>query len=348
MVIAPTTILMFVGLVGAAALVALALYRKFILHGSAKRPLVGAVLAAAVFVASAGAIQINAGYVGVVRYFGAAAPGELQPGLHFVMPLVTTVEMVDTRVQALPFDNLEGASKEYQPIMLTGVLNITVVPDRADELVQRVGTDWAAKIVFPAYANIVKEVLPQYGIAEILPRRDEIRTQTIARLKENIEARYGLTVNDIYLSNITFTQAYIDAIVAKQVAEQETLRQAQLVQAETQKARQAEVIAMGQAAAAIAIAQGEARANALIAESLTAEVLQSRYIDKLADDVRVIIVPSDGGNFLWNMADLTGGQGAKPSPSASPAPSPVAPAPSPVAPAPTPVAPPANQPGNQP
>ncbi len=72
--------------------------------------------------------------------------------------------------------------------------------------------------------------------------------------------------------------------------------------------------ARGDAESQIERARGEAESNRLVGASLTAAILQNRYIEKLSDQISVMLVPSDGGGLILDLSRLT------PTPSASPAP----------------------------
>lgn len=233
------------------------------------------------------AVIVPAGHVGVVQEFGRVSNDELAPGLHFRAPFVNSVQMVDTRVQGIHFESLAAASREYQDVILAGTLNVHVDPARASELFQNVGLDYSAKIVVPFYGNLVKEVIPQYGIAEVLPNRETIRSQTVERLSAKL-ATYGIIVDDVAIENIAFSEAYTTAIEEKQVQEQRVQTERQILEQRRLQAEQA-----------IVQAEGQAEANRLLTESLTDLLIQYTAINKLNPNVQVILVP-DNGTFLIN------------------------------------------------
>lgn len=261
---------------------------------------------------------IPAGSVGVVKHFGAIEAVERAPGINVVLPFATDIVNVETRVQGITFERLAAASREYQDVFLTGTLNVHVKPDAAAELYQNVGLDYADKIVRPFYANIVKEVVPQYGIADVLPKREEIRSQTVERLKAKL-APYGVEVDDVALVNVEFNEKYNEAIQDKQVQELRVQTEGNILRQKEIQAQQAVAQAKGEAEAQVERARGEAESNRLVGQSLTEAILQNRYIEKLAPNIQTILVPS-GGNFLFDTKGIIGG-----SPAGSPAPLPTAP-----------------------
>lgn len=247
------------------------------------------------------AVIIPAGEVGVVTAFGRVEAETLPPGLHFRLPFANAVHIVDTRVQSHEFgtgDNvIEAASAEYQSVFLSGKFNYHVDGAYASVLFQTVGDDFAARIIDPAFKDIIKEVVPTYGISAVLPHRDEIRQRTKDSLNATL-ARYHIVVDDIFLANVGFSPEYSAAIEAKQVAQQQVETEKQITQQRIQQAAQAVEQAKGNAQAAIENAKGTAEANRLLTESLSEELIQYTGIQKLNPNVQVIYVPSDTNLFI--------------------------------------------------
>ena len=258
-------------------------------------------------------VVIPAGNVGVVTNFGRVEERTLPAGLQVVTPIAEQVVLVDVRVQPHPFQEIDAASREYQIVKLTGNMNYHIDPLKAYDLYRTVGLDFAGKVIDPAFNDFIKEVVPTYGIGEILAKRDEIRSRAKKALGDNL-ARYQLIVDDIYISNIAFSPEYEAAIEQKQVAQQqvETERQilaqkqiqAQQRVAEAQGTADANVVnAKGEAAATIERANGQAEANRQLAASLTDPVLIYTYIQKLTDKLQVVVVPG-GQQFLFDLKGL--------------------------------------------
>src|ERR1044071_3848385 len=96
-------------------------------------------------------VEVPAGNVGVVTNFGSVQTVTLEPGLHLVVPIYQRVTNVDTRVQPHNFQEIDAASKELQQVKLTGTMNYHIDGQFANDLFQRVGTDFAEKIIDPAF-----------------------------------------------------------------------------------------------------------------------------------------------------------------------------------------------------
>lgn len=240
---------------------------------------------------------VPAGSVGVVKHWGAVDSNEIGPGVNFVLPFATDIVVVDTRVQGIKFEKLAAASKEYQDVFLTGTLNIHVDPHLAAELYSNIGLDYSDKVVVPFFGNIVKEIVPQFGIAEVLPQREQIRIRTVEKLTAKLSP-LGITVDDVALANVDFNDEYNAAIKDKQVQELKIATERNILQQRQVQAEQAAAVAKGEANAQIERARGEAEANRLVGASLTQAILNNRYIEKLADKVQVIYLPTDTNALL--------------------------------------------------
>jgi regulator of protease activity HflC (stomatin/prohibitin superfamily) len=94
-------------------------------------------------------------------------------------------------------------------------------------------------------------------------------------------------VVDVLLEDIYFSAEFEQSIEMKQIATQKALEEQEIVKQEKYKAEQQ-----------ITRAQGEAEANRLISESLSPEILQYTMIEKLADDIKIIMLPSNQSFIL--------------------------------------------------
>jgi regulator of protease activity HflC (stomatin/prohibitin superfamily) len=274
-------------------------------------------------------VQVPAGSVGVVTNFGQVQEGTLLPGLHVVIPIVQQVVNVDTRVQPHQFQEIDAASKELQTVRLTGTMNYHIDGQFASDLYQRVGTDFASKIIDPAFNDFIKTVVPGYSVNDILAKRDEIRSFAKQQLAANL-SQYHIIVDDIYIANISFSDSFQAAIEAKQVAQQQVETERQVLAQKQIQAQQAVAAAQGQADAAVVTAKGQAQANIetatgqaqankLVNDSLTDRVLQYQYIQKIVDKVQVMLIPG-GQQFLLDLKSVLGQSSPTPTPTASPKP----------------------------
>ena len=294
----------------------IALFAGFVLRAASQRQLAGRaaafaapliVLGVVLLVASpivATAVQVPAGHRGVVTRFGSVQDRVLAEGLNFVIPFAERAILVDVRVQPHNFRAIEAASLEYQTVRLTGTMNFHLDPAFVNDLYQRVGLDFADKVIDPAFEDFIKEVMPSYPIVEILPKRDEIRRRAVGKLAENL-GRYHIIIDDIYIANIAFSTQYSQAIEDKQTQQQRVETERQILAQREIQAQQLVAQAKGEADSAVVRAVGQAEANRQLAASLSPEVIQWEYVRKLTDKVQVMLVPS-GQGFLFDTRGLLG------------------------------------------
>jgi len=253
-------------------------------------------------IASFGITEVPAGSVGVITSFGRVNEGTLPSGLTYVVPVMNQVVIIDTRVQVYEFADIEGATSDTQAVRLSGTVNYRVDGVTAWRLYRDVGIDFATKIFNRPAETALKSIVPKYTAIQVISKREEIALAATAMLEPQVE-QYGVSVEAFYVSNIGLNVAFLDSVEQKQIAQQETLRAQQLVEKAKQEANARIETAKGEAQSAIERARGEAEANRQISASLTDQVLLSRYIDKLSDNIQVMLVPA-GQNTLLDLKSL--------------------------------------------
>jgi len=256
-------------------------------------------------------VIVPAGHRGVCLWWGSVEKRIMGEGLNFKVPIAERVIKVDVKVQPHPFKEIDASSKEYQMVKMTGMMNFHIDPAYVNDLYQKVGLDFADKVIDPAFNDFVKEVVPTYPIGEILPKREEIRKRAMSKLGENL-ARYHIIVDDIYFANIRFSPGYEGAIEAKQVAQQQVETQKQILAQREIEAQQKVATAKGEAESILVVAQGQAKANDALSRSITPILVQYKGVEKWNG-----ILPQVSGGAvpfidLSKMGSLSGGtEGSK-------------------------------------
>ncbi len=224
-------------------------------------------------------VIIPAGHRGVILFWGSVEKRIMGEGLNFKVPIAESVIKVDVKVQPHPFKQIDASSKEYQMVNMTGMMNFHIDPAYVNDLYQKVGLDFADKVIDPAFNDFVKEVVPTYPIGEILPKREEIRKRAMTKLGDNL-SRYHIIVDDIYFANIRFSSGYEGAVEAKQVAQQQVETQKQVLAQREIEAQQKVATAKGEAESILVVAQGQAKANDALSRSISPILVQYKGIEK--------------------------------------------------------------------
>jgi regulator of protease activity HflC (stomatin/prohibitin superfamily) len=224
-------------------------------------------------------VIVPAGHRGVALWWGSVEKRIMGEGLNFKVPIAETVIKVDIKVQPHPFNEIDASSKEYQNVKMSGMMNFHIDPAYVNDLYQKVGLDFADKVIDPAFNDFVKEVVPTYPIGDILPKREEIRKRAMTKLGDNL-SRYHIIVDDIYFANIRFSPEYEGAIEAKQVAQQQVETQKQVLAQRGIEAQQKVATAKGEAESILVVAQGQAKANDALSRSISPILVQYKGIEK--------------------------------------------------------------------
>jgi regulator of protease activity HflC (stomatin/prohibitin superfamily) len=245
------------------------------------------------FTAGSSIRTVPAGHVGLVYTFNDIT-GQRSAGINLILPwqgfktvTVQTQKIVPEGTCSNGTENCLGAfSQETQDVFVVAAINLHVDPDDIQNLFRNVGPDYINKLVLIRLDQIFKDETVKFVSTDIAPNRETIRTAVRERLREEL-ADFSIVVEDLLIIDLDFPQGFKDAIEAKQQAEQEAQRQEELIRS-----------AEAQAAQAVAIAQGEADANTILAESLEKQgnfILQFRAIEALADNVTIMLLPTENG-----------------------------------------------------
>ena len=127
----------------------------------------------ALMIVSSGVRMIGAGQVGVALLFGKVQQVALHEGINLVNPLYDVVEM-NTRVQKHQA-RYDAASKDLQAVHVEMVLNYRLLPDKATEVYQRIGPNYASTIIDPAAQEVLKANTALHVATDILQKRPLIK-----------------------------------------------------------------------------------------------------------------------------------------------------------------------------
>lgn len=159
---------------------------------------------------------------GVLSTFGEIKTEAIGSGLHFKIPYIQKVNRVS--IQTYKIEEKTGAyTKDIQSAEINYVLNFDLIPDNVPILYTEVGPAFQEKIITPIVYGVVKDVIGTFNASEIVENRDNVRNQVEIRLNEQLAHKYFRNIA-FQIVNIDYDDAFEQAIVAKQVAEQEALK----------------------------------------------------------------------------------------------------------------------------
>lgn len=251
--------------------------------------MIGGIVLTIVFIVCSCITSVPTGNTGIVTTFGKVEDYVLDSGLSMKAPWQKVIKM-DNRIQK---ENVTLAcfSSDIQEVSVSYTVNYQIDKANAMNIYKSIGTSYFATVIQPSITEAVKEVTALYTAEALVGNREELSNA----IEEVLAARllpYNINVIDTSIEDMDFTDAFTNAVEAKQVAQQnklkaETEAQQKIVEAEAaakvktveaQAKAEADKIAAEAEAYKIQVkADAEAEANKKVAESLTKSLIDYEY-----------------------------------------------------------------------
>ena len=230
---------------------------------------------------------VDAGHTGVVVTLGQVKEGTLQEGIHVKIPFIQQIVKIYNRIVKLEVQT-EAFSKDLQTVTTTLAINYRVDTKMSYYIYKNIGAKYEDVLVTPAVNEVLKAITARYTAEESVTNRALISEGLVEGLNEKLNA-LGLYVTDVNIINFDFSEAFINAIEEKQVAQQKLLK------AETEK-QTAITNAQAEAETIRIKAEAEAEANRTISESLTEQILENNKIQKWNGELPQVV--GDNGAII--------------------------------------------------
>lgn len=234
---------------------------------------------------------VPTGHTGVLTTFGKVEDRTLESGLNFKAPWQRVVNM-DNRVQKQTTD-LVCFSSDIQEVNMTYTINYKINSADAMTIYRTIGKDYYDNVIVPNITESVKTQVAKYNAEALVSDRSQLS----GMVQEDLAARlneYNIILVSASIENMDFTDAFTNAVEAKQVAQQNKLKAeteaeqkiveanaaAEIKRVNTEAEAAAKKIAADADAYEISVrAEAEAKANEQIAKSLTDELISYKYYE---------------------------------------------------------------------
>ncbi|MEI7510984.1 MAG: prohibitin family protein [Candidatus Peregrinibacteria bacterium] len=238
-----------------------------------------------------GFVSVPAGSVAVIFDRGQGVINTPLPeGIHLKIPFWQTATIVNTRLQEMSIlvqdkstEPINALTKDGQQVNIDATVQYYITTTDAPNLFQQIGLDYEQKIITPGVRSVVREIITGYDSKELFAQ--EKREEAVHQIRERLRANYAekfITLKDILIRNVEFSDNYLKSIEEKKIAEQKVQR-AEFEQQEA-KVRKETTIIEAQAQAESIRLKGDALHN-------NPEVIQLQFVDKLAPNVSWGILP---------------------------------------------------------
>ncbi|MEA1892154.1 MAG: SPFH domain-containing protein, partial [Campylobacterota bacterium] len=280
---------------------------------------------------------IEEGQRGILSTNGKYQDQALLPGLHFIVPVIQKVYVVDTKVRIINYaSRIEanaGASgiiakpavtvldKRSLPVSIELTVQYRLNSQFAAQTISNWGFSWEDKIINPVVRDVVRNVIGKYDAEALTQMRNELGTEIEAEIRESVNnlENTPAVLQSVQLRDIVLPQKVKDQIERVQIAKQEVQKAEQDVQRVKQEAlkRAAEaegiaqkkrIEAQGMADAITIEADAIAKANILVAKSLTPKLLQLEQIKvqgkfndalEVNKDAKIFLTPGGSTPNIW-------------------------------------------------
>src|SRR3954467_14946568 len=165
---------------------------------------------------------IDQGERGVILHWGAVA-GEAEPGLHFKMPIVTTIEKISVQIQKEAFEKtaegdtrLQAYSRDQPPavIALPGNYHVT----DASAVYAQYGSlaNMRSRVINSRAYEQMKNVFGQFDAADAIQKRALLNANIFAAIRKSVSG--PVTIDSVQIEDISFSNQYEAAVEARMQA----------------------------------------------------------------------------------------------------------------------------------
>ncbi len=229
-------------------------------------------------------VVVPSGMAGVrVSEMSGTMPGTLYPGAHFVMPLVESVALFDTRDQifttgasedgkaaaanvATKMQLLDVQAKEGLTLGLAITVRYRLDAKRLDYIQGNLPRPVEKEIVPPTVASVWREIVPNYTVRDVFSaKREEVRQRAAGMITQKLAAD-GIVVKEVMLRDIQLPPEYAKGLEALLLKEQENDRMGVETELKGKEVKIAELEAEAAKVQQIKRAEGEAQVHVLQAK----------------------------------------------------------------------------------
>jgi regulator of protease activity HflC (stomatin/prohibitin superfamily) len=206
-------------------------------------------------------------------------PGTLFPGVHFVAPLIDSVETFDLRdhlftagvaeegsKSAAPKSGLSVQSREGLNIGLAVTVRYRLDPNKLDNVQAHMPQPVDKELVPPVVASAWRQLAPEYTVREIFStKREEVRARAANIITHKLGAD-GIIVEEVMLSDIQLPDQYAKGLEGLLLKEQEDDQLGVVTDIQQKQVKIAELQAEADAVQKVKQAEGEAQSRVVEAK----------------------------------------------------------------------------------
>lgn len=165
--------------------------------------------------------SVPTGHTGILTTFGKVEDYTLEAGLHFKWP-VQDVVVIDNRTQKAQIE-LSAFSSDIQEVSVSYSVNYQIDKKNAQNIYKTIGTEYYSVVMAPRIQVAVKSVISKYTAESLVECRDTLSEEITAILRDEMDV-YNIEIVNTAIEDLDFSDAFTNAVEAKQVAQQNKLK----------------------------------------------------------------------------------------------------------------------------
>jgi len=206
-------------------------------------------------------------------------PGTLYPGVHFITPLIDSVQTFDLRDHVYTAGILDQAAKSTTPVSELSVqslegLNIGLAvtvryrldPNKLDSVQAHLPQPADKELVPPVVASAWRELAPAYTVREIFStKREEVRQKAASIITRKL-GYDGILVEEVMVSDIKLPEEYAKGLEGLLLKEQQDDQMGVDTDIQQKQVKIAELQAEAEAGQKVKQAEGDAQSKVVEAK----------------------------------------------------------------------------------
>lgn len=216
-------------------------------------------------------------------------------GTHFMIPWVQRPIIYDIRARPKNVPAVTG-SKDLQNVNITLRILFRPRPDALPEIYTTLGQDYDDRVLPSITNEVLKAVVAEFDAGELITMREQVS----ARVNEDLitrSAQFGLILDDISITHLTFGREFTAAVEQKQVAQQEAEKAKFLVEKAEFHKTAAVIQAEGDTEAAQLLAKAFAQSGEGLVELRRIEAAED-IANAMAQSRNIVYLPSGQQTLL--------------------------------------------------